>query len=80
MKPQSFSVPFAARRYGVRSRLVLLVAAAALVVSSRRAAQTDAPGEPVTLPGAEISGWGQVGEVPARFGRPAGARPRSRRC
>ena len=30
----------------------------------------DAPGEPVTIPGAEISGWGQVGEVPARFGLP----------
>ncbi len=76
MKPQSFSVPLAARRYGVRSRLVLLVAAAALVGSSRGAAQPDAPGEPVTLPGAEISGWGQVGEVPARFGRPAGAPPK----
>ena len=35
----------------------------------------DAPGEPVTIPGAEISGWGQVGEVPARFGRPAGSPP-----
>lgn len=35
-----------------------------------------APGEPVTIPGAEISGWGQVGEVPARFGRPAGSTPK----
>lgn len=33
----------------------------------------DAPGEPVTIPGTEISGWGQVSEVPARFGRPAGS-------
>jgi len=35
-----------------------------------------APGEPVTIPGTEISGWGQVGEVPARFGRPAGSTPK----
>jgi dienelactone hydrolase len=76
MKLQSFSVPSAARRYGVRWRLVLLVAAAALVVSSLGAAQTDAPGEPVTIAGTEISGWGQVNEVPARFGRPAGSTPK----
>jgi dienelactone hydrolase len=30
----------------------------------------DAPGEPVTIPGAEISGWGKVDEVQARFGLP----------
>ena len=76
MKLQSFSVPIAARRHAIRWRLVLLVAAAALVVSSLGAAQTDAPGEPVTIPGAEISGWGQVDTVPARFGRPAGAPPK----
>lgn len=76
MKLQSFSVPSAARRHGVRWRLVLLGAAAVLVVPSLGAAQTDAPGEPVTIPGAEISGWGQVGEVPARFGRPAGSTPK----
>lgn len=73
---QSFSVPFAARRHGVRWRLVLLVAGAALVVSSLGAAQTDAPGESVIIPGAEISGWGQVDKVPARFGRPAGSKPK----
>src|SRR4030042_4095959 len=56
MKLQSFSVPSAARRYGVRWRLVLLVAAAALVVSSLGGAQPDAPGEPVPPPGTEISG------------------------
>jgi dienelactone hydrolase len=54
-------------------RLVLLVAVATLGVSSRGAAQTEAPGEPVTLPGADIPGWGQVDTVPARFGRLAGA-------
>jgi uncharacterized protein len=35
-----------------------------------------APGKPVTIPGAEISGWGQVAEVPARFGLPAGSTPK----
>ncbi len=75
MKLQSFSVPNAARRPGVRWRLVLLVAAAALVMSSLSAAQTDAPGEPVTIRGTEISGWGEVGEVLARFGRPAASKP-----
>ena len=30
----------------------------------------DAPGEPVTIPGTEISGWGKVDEVQARFGLP----------
>lgn len=70
MKLQLFSVPIAARRHRVRWSLVLLVASAALVVSSRGAAQRDA--EPVTIPGAEIAGWGQVNEVPGRFSRPAG--------
>ncbi len=76
MKLQSFSVPSAARRHGVRWRLVLLVAVAALVVSSLGAAQTDAPGESVIIPGTEISGWGQVDQVPARFARPAGSKPK----
>jgi dienelactone hydrolase len=76
MKLQSFSVPVAAPRYGVRWRLVVLVAATALVVSNIGAAETHAPGEPVTIPGTEISGWGQVGEVPARFGRPASSTPK----
>jgi len=76
MKLQSFSVPIAARRHGVRWRLVLLVAAAALIVSSLGAAQTDAPGESVIIPGAEISGWGQVDQVPGRFGLPAGSKPK----
>jgi hypothetical protein len=44
---------------------------AALVASSLDAALTDGPGDPVILPGAEISGWRLVGDVPARFGRPA---------
>ena len=76
MKMQSFSVPFAARRHGVRWRLVLLVEVAALVVSSLCAAQTDAPGETVMIPGVNIPGWGQVDEVPARFARPAGSKPK----
>jgi uncharacterized protein len=34
------------------------------------AAQTDVPGEPVTIPGTEITGWGKADEVQARFGLP----------
>ena len=75
LKLQSFCVPRAARRHGMRRKLVLLVGAAALGVSSLGAAQT-APGEPVSIPGAEIPGWGQVSEVPGRFGRPAGSSTR----
>ena len=52
---------------------VFVVAAAVLMVSGICAAQTDAPGESVIIPGAEIPGWGQVDEVFARFGRPAGS-------
>jgi len=37
------------------------------------AAQREAPGEPVVIPGTEIPGWGQVGTVPGRFGQPAGS-------
>ena len=76
MKLQSFAVPCAARRPGVPWRLVLLVAVVALVVSSLGAAQTEAPGEAVTIPGANISGWGQVNEVPGRFARPTGSKPK----
>jgi dienelactone hydrolase len=76
MKLRSLSVPIAARRHDVRRRLILLVAAAALVVPSLGAAQREAPGEPVLIPGADIPGWGQVDTVPARFGRPAGAPPK----
>jgi uncharacterized protein len=31
----------------------------------------------VTFPGAQISGWGQVAEVRALFGRPAGSKPKT---
>jgi dienelactone hydrolase len=64
--------PAAARRHNVGWTLVLLFAAAALVVPRFGAAQ-EAPGERVTIPGAEISEWGKVGEFPARFGRPRGS-------
>jgi len=41
------------------------------LLSGHSFAQTmDAPGEPVTIPGTEISGWGKVDEVQARFGIP----------
>ena len=76
MKRQSFSVRIAARRHGVRGRLVLLVTAAALVMSNVGAAQMEAPGEQVLIPGTDIPGWGHVDTVPGRFGRPAGAPPK----
>src|SRR6202008_1576556 len=41
----------------------------ALLAPGLCAAQTEAPGEPVTLPGAEFSSW-QVKEDSGRFGRP----------
>ena len=73
MTLQSLSIQIVACRHGVRRMLVLLVAAAGLIVSGIGAAQTDAPGEPVIIPGTEIPGWGQVDKVSARFGRPAGS-------
>lgn len=71
MKLELRFLPSGARRHGVRWRRILLFAAAALAASNPGAAQTEAPGDSVTIPGTEISGWGQVGEVPARFGGPA---------
>ncbi len=76
MKIQLFSVPGAARRHGVRWQLVLLVAVAALIMSGLGAAQTNALGETVKIPGVSISGWGQVDEVQALFGRPTGSKPK----
>jgi dienelactone hydrolase len=73
---QSFAVPCAARRHGVRWRLVFFVAVAALVVSGLGAAQTNAPGETVIIPGVNIPGWGQVDQVQGRFGRPIGSKPK----
>jgi dienelactone hydrolase len=73
MKLHSSSDRIAVRRHDISWRRGLLLAAAALVVSSSVAAQTEAPGEPVVIPGAEISGWGKVAEVRGRFGRPPGA-------
>jgi uncharacterized protein len=43
-----------------------------VAVCGGAAAQTEAPGEPVTIPGAEFSSW-QVKEVSGRFGRPGTA-------
>jgi len=76
MQLQSIFLPNGLIQHAVRWRLILLIAVAALVVSNLSTAQTDAPGEPVTIPGTEISGWGRVNEVPARFGRPAGLTPK----
>ena len=49
---------------------VAFAAWAALGLSSLAAAQSEAPGEPVTIPGATFSSW-SVQEVRGRFGRPA---------
>ena len=58
--------------------LVLEAAAAALLLPSLSAAQNEAPGEAVVIPGATIPGWGQVDTVPGRFGRPTSSpRPKS---
>ena len=50
-----------------------LVAAAVLMLSGICAAQKDAPGERVIIPGTAIPGWGQVDAVNAHFCRPAGS-------
>ncbi len=56
----------------MKTLVVLAVSLVSILLSGQAFAQSvDAPGEPVTIPGIEISGLGQVGEVPARFGFPA---------
>ncbi len=77
MNLKSFYIKIAARRHGVRLLHVFLVVAAALMAPGAGAAQTNASGESVIIPGAEVPGWGQVGEVSARFGRPAGSTARA---
>lgn len=76
MKLQSFSVPIAVLRHGVPWTLLALVTAVTLVASNLNAAQMDALGVPITIPGTEISGWGRVDELPARFGLPARLTPK----
>ena len=76
MKLHRFSVRLAFRRHGVRLMLVLLAAGVALVSANLGAAQTNALGEPVIIPGINIAGWGQVDEVLGRFSRPAGPTPK----
>ena len=49
-----------------------LLPASALIVASVVCAQPEAPGEPVTIPGATVSKW-SVKDVRGRFGRPTGA-------
>lgn len=77
MKQGSFPIPITPNKHSICFSLVLLVAAVALVVSNLGLAQTDAPGEPVSIPGTEITGWGQVAEVSARFGNPSGSKPKA---
>jgi len=55
-------------------KILIIVLMIFFLFSGQAFAQSiDAPGEPVVIPGTEISGWGQVGEVHGRFGRPASA-------
>jgi len=56
----------------VHKTVVCLVAVAALVIATAARAQAEAPGEPVTIPGATVSKW-SVKDVRGRFGRPAAA-------
>jgi uncharacterized protein len=56
----------------VHKTVVCLVPVAALVVASVACAQPEAPGDPVTIPGATVSKW-SVKDVRGRFGRPTGA-------
>jgi uncharacterized protein len=70
---QPFPTPIVTDRRCIRGTLVLLFAVASLAVSTHTMAQTEAPGQPVAIPGVEISGWGKVEEVQGRFGLPAGA-------
>ena len=53
-----------------------MIAVAALAVSGLGAAQTNAAGETVIIPGLNIPGWGQVDQVPGRFDRPTGSKPK----
>ncbi len=73
MNLQSFCIQIVPGRHSARWLYFFLVAATVLIVSGIGAAQNDAPGEPVTIPGVEIPGWGQVDEILAHFGRPAGS-------
>ena len=50
------------------------IAVLALLAADAGGAETEAPGQPVVIPGVEIPGWGQVAQVPGRFGLPAIAR------
>jgi dienelactone hydrolase len=50
-----------------RALLVLCAAAFSLLVPDTGAAQLDAPGVAITIPGIDIAGIGKVGETPGRF-------------
>jgi dienelactone hydrolase len=70
MAPYSLFVPSRAQQSSIRRSIVPIVAAAMLVAPSLGGAQMEAPGDPVTIPGMQISGVGRAGDVPGRFGRP----------
>jgi dienelactone hydrolase len=72
MKLQSLSARAAGRLHGFGQGLVLFLASSVILAPGVAIAQILAPGEPVAIPGIEIPGVGNVGEVPGRFGRPPG--------
>jgi len=53
--------------------LIIVLMVFSLFSGQTFAQPVHAPGEPVTIPGTEISGWGQVAEVSGHFGLPAGS-------
>jgi dienelactone hydrolase len=73
MNLQPSPIRLAPRPHRARAMFVFLLIPLAVTISAVYAAQADAPGEPVIIPGMEIPGFGQVDEVLARFGRPAGS-------
>jgi uncharacterized protein len=54
----------------MHTRLVIGLSVLLLFSGQAFAQATDAPGDLVTIPGSEISGWGKVDEVQASFGLP----------
>lgn len=73
MKLKTLYARLAGRLPGCGRRLVLAVSSLVVVVPSVTIAQILAPGEPVTIPGIQVLGVGQAGEVSGRFGRPSSA-------
>jgi dienelactone hydrolase len=89
MTLQSFSILIEARQHSVNRRIICSIYIVALTVlifclvavagcaAKNFASQWDAPGNPVVIPGIDISGWGKVSKVKAHFGLPADSKPKA---